>query len=184
MKDSPGNVQVASRRNHKDMIGLRASLAGHLRYGHSACLREQLGQVTLVTRIEMLNQHECQTGIVREMAEQFRERLQSTGRSSDTYDSEGGTGLACENGPYGRNGILSGRGWWRRGRIRRTRGRRHNALRMATSLLCQMPPRPFSPEQRALYQTRRATSNARGGPPSEPSQRRCPFLATGGQPLE
>jgi hypothetical protein len=31
--------------------------------------------MALVTRIEVLNQHERQAGIVRQMAEQFRERF-------------------------------------------------------------------------------------------------------------
>src|SRR5689334_4522644 len=59
------------------MIGLGASLASDFRDGHLTCLGKQLRQMALVTRIEMLNQHECHAGIVWEMAEQFREGFQS-----------------------------------------------------------------------------------------------------------
>ena len=61
------------------MIGLGASLASHFRDGHLTCFGKQLRQMALVTRIEMLNQHECQTAVVRQMAQQLRERLQSAG---------------------------------------------------------------------------------------------------------
>ena len=61
------------------MIGLGASLAVHLRNGHFACFGKQLCQMALVTRIEVLNQHECHAGIVRQMAEQLRECLQAAG---------------------------------------------------------------------------------------------------------
>ena len=61
------------------MIGLGASLAVHLGDGHFACLGKQLRQMALVTRIEVLNQHECHAGIVRQLAEQLRECLQAAG---------------------------------------------------------------------------------------------------------
>ena len=82
MKDSIGNAQIASRRNHVNMIGLDASLAFHFRDRHFACLGKQLRQMALVIRIEVLNQHECHAGIVRQMAEQLRECLQSAGGGS------------------------------------------------------------------------------------------------------
>ena len=88
MKDSIGNAQIASWRNHVNMIGLGASLAFHFRDRHFACLGKQLRQMALVTRIEVLNQHECHAGIVRQMAEQLRECLQSAGGGS--YADNGG----------------------------------------------------------------------------------------------
>ena len=45
--------------------------------------------MALVTRIEVLNQHECQAGIVRQMAEQFRERFQSASGCSYADDERG-----------------------------------------------------------------------------------------------
>ena len=86
MKDSIGNAQIASRRNHVNMVGLDASLAFHFGDGHFACLGKQLRQMALVTRIEVLNQHECHAGIVRQMAEQLRECLQSAGGGSYAND--------------------------------------------------------------------------------------------------
>ena len=79
MKDSIGNAQIASRRNHINMVGLGASLAFHFGDGHCAGLGKQLRQMALVLRIEVLNQHECHAGIVRQLAEQLRERLQPAG---------------------------------------------------------------------------------------------------------
>ena len=64
------------------MIGLDASLALHFRDRHLAFFGKQLRQMALVLRIEVLNQHECHAGIVRQMAEQLRECLQSAGGSS------------------------------------------------------------------------------------------------------
>ncbi len=64
------------------MIGLGASFAFHFTDRHFAGFGEQLCQMALVTRIEVLNQHECHAGIVRQMAEQFRECLQSASGGS------------------------------------------------------------------------------------------------------
>ena len=89
LKDSIGNAQIASRRNYVNMIGLGASLAFHFGDGHFACFGKQLRQMALVTRIEVLNQHECQAGIVRQMAEQLRECLQPAGGGSYADNGEG-----------------------------------------------------------------------------------------------
>ena len=94
MKDSIGNAQIASRRNHVNMIGLGASLAFHFRDRHFAGLGKQLRQMALVTRIEVLNQHECHAGIVRQMAEQFRECLQPAGGGSYANNHRERTGFA------------------------------------------------------------------------------------------
>jgi hypothetical protein len=82
MKDSIGNAQIASRRNYVNMIGPSASFGIYLRDRHFACSGKQLGQMALVTRIEVLNQHECHAGIVRQMAEQLGECLQPAGGGS------------------------------------------------------------------------------------------------------
>jgi hypothetical protein len=74
--------------------------------------------MALVTRIEVLNQHECHAGIVRQMAEQLRERLQAagggayanngggtafgaflSGRPRDNAAENGITGLLCHTQP-------------------------------------------------------------------------------------
>ena len=81
--------RLQSRRNHVDMIGLGASLAFHFRDGHLACLGKQLRQMALVLRIEVLDQHECHASIVRQMAEQLRECLQSAGGGSYANNWEG-----------------------------------------------------------------------------------------------
>ncbi|MGB7760162.1 MAG: hypothetical protein WBL61_10045 [Bryobacteraceae bacterium] len=82
LKDSIGNAQIAPWRNHVNVIGLSASLAFHFRDGHFARFGKQLRQMALMAWIEMLNQHERHAGIVRQMAEQLRERLQSAGGGS------------------------------------------------------------------------------------------------------
>jgi hypothetical protein len=64
------------------MIGLGAGLVFRFTDGHFACLGKQLSQMALVTRIEVLNQHECHAGIVGQMAEQLRECLQAAGGGS------------------------------------------------------------------------------------------------------
>ena len=61
-------------RLHRGGIG--ASLTVHFRDRHLAGIGEQLRQMALVTRIQVLNEHEGHTGIARQMAEQFRECLQ------------------------------------------------------------------------------------------------------------
>ncbi len=61
------------------MVGLRASLAFHFGNRHFARLGKQFRQMALVTRIQVLNQHECHAGIGRQMTEQLRECLQSAG---------------------------------------------------------------------------------------------------------
>ena len=52
------------------MIGGSASFTLHLRDRHLAFFAKQFRQMALVTRIEVLNQHECHAGIVRQMVEQ------------------------------------------------------------------------------------------------------------------
>ncbi len=115
------------------MIGLGASLALHLSDRHFARPGKQLRQMALVTRIEVLNQHERQAGIVRQMAEQLRECLQSTGRGSHANNG-GWAGFGASlvgwqhnslrgNGTRGFRGGIPCRGYsplWA-GRVRRTR---------------------------------------------------------------
>src|SRR5208283_5156465 len=116
-------AQIASRRNYVNMIGSRASLALHFRDRHLACLGKQLRQMALVTRIEVLNQHECHAGIVRQMAEQLRECLQSAGGGS--YANNHGE---C-------TGFTRFLGGWPHG----------SAWPALTDLVCHAPPLPFSP---------------------------------------
>ena len=66
------------------------------------CFGKQLRQMALVIRIEVLNQHECHAGIVRQMAEQLRECLQSAGGGAyANYDGER-TGFGASVGWAGR----------------------------------------------------------------------------------
>ena len=78
------------------MIGLGASLAFHFGDRHFAGFGKQLRQVALVVRIEVLNQHEGHAGIVRQMAEQLRECLQSAGGGSYA-DNVRGTACALSS---------------------------------------------------------------------------------------
>ena len=100
MKDSIGDAQIASRRDHVNMIGLGRSLAFHFRDGHLACLGKQLRQMALVTRIEVLDQHECQTGIIRQVGEQLRECLQPAGGGSHTDNHGACTGFGALPGGW------------------------------------------------------------------------------------
>jgi hypothetical protein len=82
MNDSIGDAQIALRRDHVNMIGPGACLAFHLGDGHFAGFEKQFRQMALVLRIEVLNQHECHAGIVRQVAEQLGECLQPAGGGS------------------------------------------------------------------------------------------------------
>jgi hypothetical protein len=62
--------------------------------------------MALVTRIEVLNQHECQTGIVRQMAQQLRERLQAAGGSAYAHNVGGSAADEFAGGLFdGRRGV-------------------------------------------------------------------------------
>ena len=149
MQDSIGNAQIASRRNHVNMIRLGASPAYHLRDRNLAGFGEQFRQVALVGRIEMLNQHEGHARIDRQMAQQLREGLQATRRRSYAYNVRGTAFRAflgarqrqrCRGvGTEGCCGGLPGRGhpslWTRRS----TRPALHSLF------FCHTPPLPFSP---------------------------------------
>ncbi len=163
VQDSTGNAQIAARRNHVNVIGLGASLAFHLGNRHFGCFGKQLRQMALVTRIEMLNQHECHAGIVRQMREQLREGLQAACGGSHTNNAES-TGFALLLGGR-RGGLLSRGGWllWLR-RIGRTR-RASNPARPATAgLLCQTLPLPFSRRNGRPRSNRSWTNRAREMP--------------------
>ena len=81
------------------MVGPDASFALDLRDRHFAGFGKQLSQMALVTRIEVLNQHECHAGIGRQMAEQLGECLQSSGGGSHANDQGECTGrLAFRDG--------------------------------------------------------------------------------------
>ena len=95
VKNAIGNTQIASRRNHVNMIGLNASLAFHFRDGHFAFLGKQFRQMALVLRIEVLNQHERHAGIVRQVAEELRECLQSA--SGGAYTDDGGATVSMHS---------------------------------------------------------------------------------------
>ena len=58
------------------MISLGPSFALHFGDGHFAGFREQLRQMAFVGRIEVLNQHEYQAGIVGQVAQEIGERVQ------------------------------------------------------------------------------------------------------------
>ena len=112
------------------MIGLNASLAFHFGDGHLAFFGKQLRQMALVLGIEVLNQHECHAGIVRQMAEQLRECLQSAGGGAYA-DNGGATGF---NALHRRLAVLL------------PLRKRENVDRPLTGLLCHTPPLPFSDE--------------------------------------
>ena len=103
------------------MIGLGASLAFQFRNGHLARLGKQLRQMALVGWIEVLNQHECQAGIYRQVVEQFRECLKATRGGSHT-DNRRRSGFqrvgaqGCRVGPVDRRRSLlwKGRDFWLR----------------------------------------------------------------------
>ncbi|SPF32786.1 hypothetical protein SBA4_1210045 [Candidatus Sulfopaludibacter sp. SbA4] len=80
------------RRNHVNTISLGASFAPHFRDRHFTFSGKQLRQMALVLGIQVLNQHECHTGIVRQVAEQFRECLEPSGGGS--YTNNVGRGAA------------------------------------------------------------------------------------------
>ena len=107
LQDSAGYPQIASRRNHVNVIRLGASLALHFGDRHAACFRKQLRQMAVVIGIEVLNQDECQAGIVRQMAEQLCECLQSAGRCSYA-DNAGGIVIRGFRGdcPHGSRGCI------------------------------------------------------------------------------
>ncbi len=134
MNDPIGNAQIASRRNHVDMVGLNASLAGHFGDGHFAFLGKQFRQMAVVLRIEVLNQHECHAGIARQVAEQLRECLQSA--SGGAYTDNGGA-PAFRAFLFGRY-CYCHRGT---GRIRST----------IDGLLCHSPPSPFTPQRKTEH---------------------------------
>src|ERR1035441_6467024 len=143
MKDSTGNAQIASRRDHVNTIGLGTTLALYFRDTHFAFLGKQLREVALVLRIEVLNQHECHAGIVRQMAEQLRECLQSAGGRPDANNG-GDTAFGDGNGPHRRGGLPSrGRSLLWAGRVRRTRRPRYLVWPATAGLLCHTPPLPF-----------------------------------------
>src|SRR5271157_6248059 len=122
-KDSIGDAQVVSRRNHVNMIGPGARLALYLGDRHLGGLGKQLGEMALVLRIEVLNQHECHAGIVRQMVEQHGECFQPAGGGSYTNNQWECTDFArfLDGWPHDSAGPT------------------------LTSLLYQSPPLPFSP---------------------------------------
>jgi hypothetical protein len=64
--------------------------------------------MALVTRIEVLNQHECHAGIVRQMVEQIRERLQTAGGGPYPHDRENVRFDAQRLGGHSENGSQTG----------------------------------------------------------------------------
>ena len=174
------------------MIGGGASFSLHLRDRHLAFFGKQFRQMALVTRIEVLNQHECHAGIVRQMVEQCCERLQTAGGGPYPYDGEnvrfnarrlgGHCGNGCQTGGIG--ALSGGRSALWAGRRRRTPGARHLAERTIAGLLSHAPPLPFplertslcSPElQRDPHCTHSATPRHRQGA-SEPASRSLMIL--------
>lgn len=149
MKNSSGKAQIASRRNHVDMISLGASFTFHFRDGHFACSGKQLRQMALLLGIEVLNQHECHAGIVRQMAEQLRECLQSAGGGAYAdngrgtafgpflggwphHDPGGNRTCGCRGGLHIRDRLSL----WA-GRATRTRRTRDFTRPTTAGLLCQ-----------------------------------------------
>jgi hypothetical protein len=70
------------------VIGLGARIALYFGDGHLAGLGKQLSQMTLVFRVQMLNQDERHAGISRQMSEQLCECLQSAGGGPYANDWE------------------------------------------------------------------------------------------------
>jgi hypothetical protein len=70
------------------VVGLGAHVALNLSDRHLAYLGKQLSQMAIVLRVKMLNQYECHAGVVRQMAEQLRECIQSTCGGPNTDDWE------------------------------------------------------------------------------------------------
>jgi hypothetical protein len=66
------------------VIGFNARVARYFGNWHLAYFGKQLSEMAIVLRVKMLNQYECHAGVVRQMAEQLRECLQSTGGGSYT----------------------------------------------------------------------------------------------------
>jgi hypothetical protein len=70
------------------VIGLGTRVALYFGDRHLAHLGEQFSQMAIVLRVKMLNQDECHAGIVRQMAEQRRECLQSARGGPDANNWE------------------------------------------------------------------------------------------------
>jgi hypothetical protein len=70
------------------VIGLGARIVLYLGDRHLTYLGKQLSQMAGVFWIEVLNQYEGHAGIVRQMAEQLRERLQPAGGGSNADNWE------------------------------------------------------------------------------------------------
>src|SRR5579872_1353041 len=85
-----GNAQIASRRDHVDMVGLNACLPCHFANRHAAFLGKQFREMAVVLGIQVLKQHECHAGIVRQVVEQLRECFQTAGGGAHT-DNSGAT---------------------------------------------------------------------------------------------
>src|SRR5579871_1614393 len=72
--------------NDVDVVWFHRHALFHLRHGHRGGLGKQLGQQALMSGVEVLHQHQCQAGIRWQGREQFAERFEASGGSTDPYN--------------------------------------------------------------------------------------------------
>ena len=80
------NGQAGVGRNDIDVVGLDRQVVRHFAHREGSGLGQQARQCAFPRRVEMLHHHEGHIGVCRQMLEQLRERLQTTGRRADTDD--------------------------------------------------------------------------------------------------
>ncbi len=80
--------QARVGRDDINVIGQDRLAVGSLAHGHRGDSAQKLGQRALMRRIEMLDQHEAQARIGRQMLEQFHERFQPARRRANPNDGK------------------------------------------------------------------------------------------------
>ena len=117
-EEPSGDRHVPVRRDHVDVVGLRAEALGDRDDRHRGRLGQELGQPALVPGIQMLDQHEHQPGPGGQLLQEPTDGLETASGCADADDRERGPARR-QRATVGGHGLRrSGSGRAPRGRLR------------------------------------------------------------------
>ena len=71
-----------------DVIGLDGRAVLHLAGWHPGPLGEQVGQDRFVRRVQVLHEHKCHAGVIRQRPKKLGEGLETAGGGTDSHDGK------------------------------------------------------------------------------------------------
>ena len=101
VEDAVSDQHLGAGRDHIDVIDLDRGTFVHRLHRHRRDLREKLDEIARIGRVEVLDEHHREAGLLAEMAEQLADRPEAAGRSAERDDGKRGDEILRVGGRLG-----------------------------------------------------------------------------------